>query len=73
MEATKKLTNLQLELLKTFKYELSDIQLKEIKNLLAQYFAQKATEEMDNLWDDNNWSNETTDEWLSEHMRTKYD
>ena len=49
MEATKKLTNLQIELLKLFQYNLPDTQLAEIKNMLAKYFAKTATGEMDKL------------------------
>lgn len=71
MEAVKGLTNLQLELLKMFSIPLEDDQLKEIKALLSRYFADKASEEMDRLWDENNWSDETMREWAQEHMRTK--
>ncbi len=67
------LTNLQLELLKMFKYELSDSQLEEIKAMLVRYFAGKASDEMDRLWEKNNWSNETMKSWGNEHMRTKYE
>lgn len=73
MSAAHKLTNLQLELLKLFKYELPDNQLQEIKSILAKYFADKATNEMDRLWNENNWNNDTMDEWKSEHLRTKYE
>lgn len=71
MEAVKGLTNLQLELLKMFSIPLKEDQLKEIKALLSRYFAEKATEEMDALWDANNWSDEKMREWAQEHMRTK--
>lgn len=40
------LSNLQLELVKLFRYELPDEQLLEIRRLLARYFAQKVTDEM---------------------------
>ncbi len=73
MQAAKRLTNLQLELLKVFSYDLSEAQIIEIRDLLAKYFAEKATKEMDDLWDSKGWSNETMDEWLNEHMRTKYE
>jgi len=71
MEAVKGLTNLQLELLKIFSLPLKDDQLNEIKALLSIYFANKATEEMDLLWEENNWSNETMEVWAQEHMRSK--
>jgi len=70
MSAIKKLTNLQLQLLKSFKYELPEDQMIEIKSLLSKYFADKASDEMDNLWDANNWTDETMDTWANEHLRS---
>jgi len=67
-----KLTNLQLELLKVFSYQLNQQQLHDIKSLLAHYFAEQATKEMDNLWEENNWDNETMIDWTNEHLRTPY-
>ena len=69
MEATKKLTNLQIELLKLFQYNLPDTQLAEIKNMLAKYFAKTATGEMDKLWQENNWNDKTMKDWANEHLR----
>ena len=51
------LSYLQLELMKVSSLQLNDIQLYEISDLLAKYFAKNATNEMDKLWNDNNWSN----------------
>jgi len=67
-----KLTNLQLELLKVFSYQLNQQQLTDIKNLLSHYFAEQATQEMDKLWEENNWDNNTMLEWTNEHLRTPY-
>jgi len=72
MLATAKLTNLQLELVKMFSIQLNDIQLFEIRDLLAKYFADKATHEMDKLWIAKNWSDDTIEKWSNEHMRTPY-
>ena len=72
MDAAKKLSNLQLELLKVFSFELSEEQIKEIKSLLSAYFADKVTSEMDDLFQANNWGEEKIEEWSKEHMRTKY-
>ena len=69
MQATKKLTNLQVELLKLFQYNLPDSQLAEIKNMLAKYFANTATAEMDKLWHENNWDDKTIKTWANEHLR----
>ena len=67
-----KLTNLQLELLKVFSYQLNQQQLTDIKNLLANYFAEQATQEMDKLWEENNWDSNTMAEWANEHLRAPY-
>ncbi len=72
MLQTQRLTNLQLELVKLFSYKIAENQVLEIKQLLSNYFAEKATEEMDRLWDENNWSEETMKEWSNEHLRTPY-
>jgi hypothetical protein len=71
MEAVKGLSNLQLELLKLFAYPLPAEQLLEIKVMLSRYFAEKATTEMDRLWDENGWSNDTMQRWSEEHIRAK--
>jgi len=71
MEAVGKLTNLQIELLKLFQYNLPEKQLAEIKNILAKYFAETATAEMDELWKKNNWNNDVIKQWANENLRKK--
>ena len=72
MGAIKKLSNAQLELLKVFSVDLSEEQLKEIKDLLVKYFADKVTNEMDKLFQKNGWGEEQIESWSKEHMRTQY-
>jgi len=72
MIRTEKLTNLQQELLKVFSYSLSEKQLIEIKELLSNYFAEKATNEIDKLWEKNKWNDQTMEDWSKEHLRTTY-
>ncbi len=60
----KPLTNLQLELLKLYSFDLKEEQLLEIKTLLSEYFAERATVAMDKLWDERGWNNETMESWL---------
>lgn len=67
-----KLTNLQLELLKLFSYQISEQDLLNVKDLLAQYFANKATQEMDDFWETQHLDETTMDQWLAEHHRTPY-
>jgi hypothetical protein len=69
MDAPNKLSNLQIELLKVFQFDLPDYQLIEIKNILTKYFAKSATAEMDKLWEQNNWSEDTIKAWANEHLR----
>ena len=38
----------------------------------SNYYAQKATEEMDRLWDSGEWSEEKNVAILKEHLRTHY-
>lgn len=64
-----RLTNLQLELIKLFSYNLDEKQLLEVKYLLAKYFADKATQEMDKVWEEKGLTNETMETWLNEHLR----
>ncbi len=67
-----KMTNLQLELLKMFKYNLDESQLMELKELLSKFLVDKIDSAMDKLWNDKQWSNETMDSFSNQHMRTPY-
>lgn len=73
MYQAKSLTNLQLELLQMFQLELENEQLQEIKLLLVNYFANKLSDEMDILFEENAWGEEKIEAWSNEHMRTKYE
>ena len=72
MVFAQKLTNLQIELIQLFSYQIPDNQIVEIKDLLAKYFADVAIREMDKLWMENQWTNETMETWTNEHLRTTY-
>jgi hypothetical protein len=71
MNSSDRITNLQIELLKLFQYDLKESQLKDIRSLLAKYFAQTASAEMDKLWKQEGWSNETMEHWAIEGLRKK--
>lgn len=51
------LTNVQLELLKLYSTNLSQEDLLDIKKLLARYFAQKAINGADKIWEEKGLSN----------------
>lgn len=65
------LSNMQKELLKLYGTNIPDEELKEIKLLLSNYFADKATAEMEKLWEENNWDELTMNQWANEHNRRK--
>jgi len=69
---TNTLSNVQLELLKTFSRNVSDEDVKEIKRLLTHYFAQKAIAGANQKWDEESWTPEKVDELLHTHLRTPY-
>lgn len=58
------LSNVQLELLKAFSYELKDEDLKELRKLLAHFFAQKAIHSANLVWDEKGWTDEDVDRLL---------
>lgn len=64
-------SNLQVELLQMFKYNLPESQLLELKRILCEYFAKIASDEADKLWDKNRWTDATMEQWANEHLRTK--
>ncbi|MDD3131687.1 MAG: hypothetical protein GX103_12110 [Bacteroidales bacterium] len=65
----KSLSNVQIELLKLYANDVKDKQLEEIKLLLGKYFAQKATEAMDEIWEEKNLSKQDMINWSNEHNR----
>jgi hypothetical protein len=70
---TTKFTPLQLELLRIFSRNPSEQELIDIKNLIARYYADKASDEMDRLWEERGYTDETMQQWAKEHLRTPYD
>jgi len=67
---TNTLSNVQIELLKTFSRDVPDEDVKEIKRLLTHYFAQKAIAGANQKWDEESWTPEKVDELLHVHLRT---
>ena len=62
----------QLHLLRMFSYAKDEASLRDIKDALATYFAQKVEQEMDELWDSGEWNQEKNEAILKEHLRTPY-
>ena len=66
MQQTQSLSNLQQELLKLYSSDIEDADLLHIKRYLAKYFADKAIQEADKIWNEKNYSEETMNKWLNE-------
>ena len=66
MQQSRSLSNLQQELLKLYSSDIEDADLLHIKRYLARYFAEKAINEADKIWDEKKYSNDTMDKWLDE-------
>jgi len=60
----------QLELMNALNKINSEEDLKEFKNLIAHFFAQKAQVAIDELWDKGIINEDTIEQWGKEHMRT---
>ena len=59
------LTNTQLELLKLYATELSEEDLQELRDILANFYAKKSIQKADQLWDEKGLSDDDMDEWLN--------
>ena len=62
----------QLELMNALNCIKSEAELNEFKDLVANFFAQKAQKELDALWEQGIINEETINQWGNEHMRTPY-
>lgn len=64
-------SNAQLELLKAFSHQLSENELKELRKLLARFFANRLMLEADKVWEEQNWSDEKVEELLNTKLRKR--
>jgi len=53
---THKLSNLQLELLKLYSQNVEEEDLKTIKSMIAQFFANKTMDSADQVWEEKSWT-----------------
>lgn len=67
----KGLSNVQLELLRVFNHSLSDEDLLEVKRVLANHFAAKASDAMDEVWDRNGLEPGDMNSWTNGHERAE--
>lgn len=60
------LTNTQLELLKLYATELSEEDLQELRDILADFYAKKSIQKAYQIWHEQSLSDDDMDEWLNE-------
>ena len=50
----------------------SEVEMQDIRRMLGQYFAKRAEDALDRLWDEGVLNDKVMEEWKFEHMRTPY-
>jgi hypothetical protein len=60
------LSNIQVELMRLFSTNLSDSELNELKDLLSGFYANKAIEQADAIWDKQALKNSDMEKWLNQ-------
>ncbi len=65
------LSNLQLEILKLYGNGVSEENLREIKMILAKYFADKTTDAMERIWEESKLTEQDMINWTNEHNRAE--
>lgn len=72
VRTTSVFTGYQMQILDSIANVKDEHTMLEIRNLIAEYFSNKALDAMDRLCDEGKLSNETIESWHTEHMRTPY-
>ena len=62
----------QLHLLEMFNYCNSEKMMSDLKDVLAQFYAEQVQKEADRLWDNGTLNGEAIEHILGEHWRTPY-
>ena len=69
---SKPFTPFQIEMLEMVSRISSEVEMQDIRRLLGQYFAKRAEDALDRLWDEGVLDESVMEEWKNEHMRTPY-
>lgn len=63
------LSNVQLEILKVFSHNLKNQELIELKDVIANFFAKRAINAANKVWDEQNWDNDKVNDLLNTKLR----
>ena len=69
---SKPFTPFQIEMLEMVSRVSSEVEMRDIRTLLGQYFAKRAEDAIDHLWDEGTLNEGVMEQWKNEHMRTPY-
>ncbi|MCQ2230860.1 MAG: hypothetical protein MJZ30_03275 [Paludibacteraceae bacterium] len=69
---TQAISTYQMQILDCISQVKDEEELKEIRNLLADYFSKKALDAMDLLCEKGALDTTTIEDWSREHLRTPY-
>lgn len=67
--ASHKLSNIQVELLKLFSTNLNEKDLSELKQQLANFYANKSIQLADDFWNENQLNDDIMDKWINEEKQ----
>lgn len=62
----------QIQMLELVSHVQSEDEMNDIRRMLAAYFAQRAENAIDRLWDEGVLNEGVMEQWKTEHMRTPY-
>lgn len=63
----------QIEMLGALSAIKSDADLVALKHAISEFFANRADEEMEKLWDNGTWNEQTLEDLRTAHYRTPYE
>ena len=66
------LNQAQMDFLRLLAHFTKEEDVKELNDLVCEYYARKVDEEMDRLWEEGKWSEKKIEDTLHEHLRTPY-
>ena len=69
---SKPFTPFQIEMLEMVSRVSSEVEMQDIRRMFGQYFAKRAEDALDRLWDKGVLDESVMEEWKNEHMRTPY-
>lgn len=65
-----KLSNAQIEIVKAFRHDMTEEDLKKFRKIIANFFAEILMDEADKVWDEEGWDEEKIQELLNTKMRS---